>query len=64
MSLVFHLKDECPKCGKRLMQAEIELHPSNRGLALHNFTCANCGPIKTKIISLKPSESPSSEVTA
>ena len=29
-------------------------HPSRRDLALHNFQCADCGPVKTKIISLTP----------
>jgi hypothetical protein len=63
MSLGFHLNDACPKCGKPLLQAVIELHPTRSDRALHDFTCANCGPIKTKIISLKPGEAPL-EVTA
>jgi hypothetical protein len=36
------------------MQAAIELHPTRSDLAVHNFHCADCGPVKTKIISLKP----------
>jgi uncharacterized Zn finger protein len=59
MSLVFHSNDPCPRCGKALMQAVIEAHPSRRDLALHNFNCAGCGPVKTKIISLKPPAQPS-----
>src|ERR1700675_2476688 len=35
-------------------QGAIEVHPSRRDLALHNFQCADCGPVKTKIISLTP----------
>jgi hypothetical protein len=54
MSLIFHLNDPCPKCGKPTMQAEIELHPTRSDLAVHNFQCANCGPVKSKILSLKP----------
>ena len=51
------------KCGKPITQTSVELHPSRRDLALHNFQCADCGPVKTKIISLKPDE-PSPEPTA
>ena len=35
-------------------QGAIEALPSRHYLALHNFQCADCGPIKTKIISLVP----------
>ena len=44
----------CPKCRKPTMQAVVELHPTNPDLALQNFECAECGPVKTKIISLMP----------
>jgi hypothetical protein len=46
-----------------MMQAVIERHPSRHDLAFHNFTCLNCGPVKTKIISLNPGES-APELTA
>jgi hypothetical protein len=59
MPLRFQLNDPCPRCGQPTMQAEIETHPSRRDLALHNFTCAACGPVKTKIISLTPAARPS-----
>jgi hypothetical protein len=36
------------------MQAIIEPHPTRPDLALQNFECADCGPIKTRILSLKP----------
>jgi hypothetical protein len=45
------------------MQAVIEAHPSRRDLALHNFHCDDCGPIKTKIISLEP-RAQASEIAA
>jgi hypothetical protein len=45
------------------MQSAVELHPSRRDIALENFVCADCGPVKTKIISLKPNKSPA-EVAA
>jgi hypothetical protein len=62
MSLIFHFNDPCPRCRKPLMQAEIALHPRNPNLALHNFTCADCGPVKTKVLSLKPPAQPSEVV--
>jgi len=34
------------------MQAVIDPHPRSRDLALHKFHCANCGPIRTEILSL------------
>jgi hypothetical protein len=36
------------------MRSVIEAHPDNNDLALHSFYCADCGPVKTEIISLKP----------
>jgi hypothetical protein len=52
MSLVLSSGEICPKCRKALMQGVVEAHPSRRDLALHNFQCADCGPVKTKVISL------------
>jgi hypothetical protein len=54
MPLVLSTGEICPKCRKPTLQGVVEAHPSRRDLALHNFQCADCGPIKTKIISLKP----------
>ena len=39
---------------KPIRQTIIELHPTRRDLAVHNFVCADCGPVRTKIISLRP----------
>jgi hypothetical protein len=36
------------------MQAVIELHPTRPDLAIHNFHCAYCGPVKSKVISFTP----------
>jgi hypothetical protein len=58
MSLILFYNDTCPKCLKPKMRAVIELHPTRRDLALQNFKCANCGAIKTKVISLKPGAPP------
>jgi hypothetical protein len=45
------------------MQGVVEPHPSRRDVALENFVCADCGPVKTKSISLKPDKS-SAELAA
>jgi ssDNA-binding Zn-finger/Zn-ribbon topoisomerase 1 len=54
MSLTFYFNDPCPKCRKPIVQAEIAAHPKRRDLAVQKYHCPNCGPIKTKLISLKP----------
>jgi hypothetical protein len=56
MSLTLFINETCPKCRKPIMHGVIEAHPSRRDIALENFVCADCGPVKTKIISLKPSK--------
>ena len=58
MSLTLFIRNTCPKCYKPIMQAVIEPDPSRRDLALQNFRCADCGPVKTKVLSLKPGEPP------
>ena len=35
-----------------------EPHPTRRDLALQNFECADCGAVKTKVLSLKPGAPP------
>ena len=52
MSLNMFYRETCPKCHQPMMQAIIEPHPSRRDLALENFECADCGPVKTKVLSL------------
>jgi hypothetical protein len=41
-----------------MAQAVIERHSTRNDLAVHNFYCAHCGPVKTLIISLEPDEPP------
>ena len=44
----------CPKCHRpALCSSTIELHPSNENIALHNFICLSCGPVKTVAIDLR-----------
>jgi hypothetical protein len=40
------------------MQGVVEKHPSRLDIAFYNFECADCGPIKTEVISLNPGEPP------
>jgi hypothetical protein len=46
--------EPCPSCGKTIPQTTIGLHPSRDGLAIHSFECGDCGPVKSKVYSLKP----------
>ncbi len=54
MSLILSSGEVCPKCRKPLMQGVVEAYPSRRDIAFHNFQCADCGPIRTKVLSLTP----------
>jgi RNase P subunit RPR2 len=54
MSLSFYLKDPCPRCRKPLISAVIERHPIRSDIAVRKVECADCGPVKTETISLKP----------
>jgi hypothetical protein len=46
--------DTCPKCRKPIRQTTVEPHPTRRDLAIHNFECANCGIVKTKVLFRRP----------
>ena len=63
MSFEPRISDTCPLCYKSIVLSTIEPSPSRSDCELHNFTCADCGNIKTKVFSLKPSE-PSAEPAA
>jgi transposase-like protein len=52
MSLSLNYNDPCPRCGKMTVQSEIEPHPSRTDIAIQRFRCADCGPVKTKVLSL------------
>jgi hypothetical protein len=57
MSLVVYTNDPCPKCFNSWALGVVDRHPTRRDIALHNFYCGNCGPVKTNFIALKPGES-------
>jgi hypothetical protein len=63
MSLALHITAACPKCHKLTMQSVIEAHPNRRDIAIQEFYCAECGPVKSIVHSLKPGK-PSPEVAA
>ena len=48
--------DTCPKCRKPIRPAPVEQHPTRRDLAIHNFQCATCGIVKTKVLFRKPAK--------
>ncbi len=56
MSLNLYFNDVCPRCHQPTMQAIIEPHPGDRYMAVQKYYCTKCGPVKTKLISLKPAE--------
>ncbi len=58
MSIERFVSDTCPRCYKPIKLATIEPSPARPDLVLHNFTCADCGVVKTKVISLKPEPLP------
>ena len=63
MSLNLPYKDTCPRCRKLTMQSVIEAHPRRKDVALQNFRCADCGPVKAIVHSLKPGK-PSPDLAA
>jgi hypothetical protein len=54
MSLIFRFNDPCPKCAKPIMHAVIDRHPTKSDVAVHKLECAQCGRLKTQMLSLKP----------
>jgi len=54
MPFTLYIDEICPKCRQPIWQTTIDLHPSRPDLAIHNLLCADCGPVKAKIVSLKP----------
>jgi transposase-like protein len=44
----------CPRCRKPIRFAAIEPHPSRSDIAHQNYQCEDCGPVLTKVISLRP----------
>ena len=58
MSLTLFIDDTCPRCRKSVKVAEVDLHPSRPDLAVYDYHCIDCGPVRAKIISLTPKKLP------
>ena len=58
MALNFMVDDICPKCGKPIRRAVIDLHPTRADASIHSLKCADCGYEKTKVLSLRPTAPP------
>lgn len=55
VELQFHIREICPVCHKPSVRlATIEPHPTRDDIALHNFNCLDCGPVRTRELSLRP----------
>jgi uncharacterized Zn finger protein len=54
MSLILHVNDPCPKCGKPIMHAVIDRHPTKSDIAIYKLECGQCGPVKIQALPLKP----------
>jgi predicted RNA-binding Zn-ribbon protein involved in translation (DUF1610 family) len=63
MPLTLHVDNACPRCGKTIRRAVIDLHPTDRDAAIHSLKCADCGYEKSTILSLRPG-APPPELTA
>lgn len=57
MSFTLFIDGTCPKCGQPVKYSVVELHPDRRDLAIHNFQCVACGPVKANTYSLKSGHS-------
>jgi rRNA maturation protein Nop10 len=54
----FQVRETCPRCGKLVSLAIVELHPTRTDLALHSFECSECGPVRTRAVPLRGEKSP------
>jgi hypothetical protein len=53
MSIDLFMNDTCLKCRKPIKETSVTPHPTRHELAIHEFACADCGVVKTKILLLK-----------
>jgi uncharacterized Zn finger protein len=53
----FQVSETCPRCGKPVSLAIVELHPTRTDIALHSFECTDCGPVRTRAVSLRADRS-------
>jgi hypothetical protein len=54
----FQIRDTfCPMCHQPVSIATIEKHPTRPDVVLQNYQCVDCGPVMTKLISLREARS-------
>jgi uncharacterized Zn finger protein len=53
MPLNIAVDEKCPRCGKPITVAVIDLHPTRLDKAIESFECAGCGYVKTAVLSLR-----------
>jgi hypothetical protein len=54
----FQVSETCPRCGKPVSLAIVELHPTRTDLALHSFECIECGSVRTRAVPLRADKPP------
>jgi hypothetical protein len=54
----FQVSETCPRCGKPVSLAIVEPHPTRTDIALHSYECVDCGPVRTRAVSLRADRSP------
>jgi len=54
MAFELVIDETCPICHKPVKLATIAPHPTRLDIEHHNFKCADCGYVKTKVFALKP----------
>jgi len=52
----FQTDETCPKCRKRVMAVDIDLHPTDPDLAVRTSYCADCGPVSSSSMSIRPAQ--------
>jgi len=53
---ILKARDHCPVCDGIITLALIEPHASRSGLEVHTFKCEKCGPIKSRVVEIAPTE--------
>jgi hypothetical protein len=54
----FQVSEICPRRGKPVSLAIVEPHPTRTDIALHSYECMDCGPARTRAVSLRADKSP------
>jgi hypothetical protein len=56
--LNFPVDDNCPRCGKPIRLAVIEIHPIRSDAAIRSLTCTHCDHVKITVLSLRTDNPP------